>query len=92
MSKHWRPDETEVPLRPAKARSRARRDWTRAHGYWRDEVRSRPLPPGAKAGLVLLAAACLGVAIGLYQLAGPSDVFERDHAVDWNAVGDAARR
>ena len=43
-------------------------------------------------GLVVLAAACLGAAIGLYEVAGPRDVFERDSAVDWNAVDEVATR
>jgi hypothetical protein len=33
-------------------------------------------PEGATAGLALVAAACLGVAVALYQVAGPRDVFE----------------
>lgn len=33
-------------------------------------------PRGATAGLLLVAAACLGVAVALYQVAGPRDVFE----------------
>ena len=33
-------------------------------------------PEGATAGLVLVAVACLGVAVVLYQVAGPRDVFE----------------
>lgn len=42
----------------------------------RREARSmRSWPPGATAGLVLVAAACLGVAAILYQVAGPRDVF-----------------
>jgi hypothetical protein len=32
-------------------------------------------PNGATAGLVLVAAACLGVAAVLYHVAGPRDVF-----------------
>jgi hypothetical protein len=32
-------------------------------------------PHGATAGLVLVAAACLGVAVVLYHVAGPRDVF-----------------
>ena len=38
----------------------------------------RPLPEGAAAGLLLVAAACLGVAVVLYHVAGPRDVFEQD--------------
>lgn len=32
-------------------------------------------PDGATAGLVLVGAACLGVALLLYKVAGPSDAF-----------------
>jgi hypothetical protein len=38
----------------------------------------KPWPAGATAGLMLVAAACLGVAVVLYQVAGPRDVFEED--------------
>jgi len=33
-------------------------------------------PAGATAGLLLVAAACVGIAVALYQVAGPRDVFE----------------
>jgi hypothetical protein len=40
------------------------------------EVRAKPRwPEGATAGLVLVAAGCLGLAVLLYQVAGPRDVF-----------------
>ena len=32
-------------------------------------------PAGATAGVVVIAACCIGVAVLLYQLAGPRDVF-----------------
>jgi hypothetical protein len=32
-------------------------------------------PAGATAGVVVIAACCIGVAVVLYQLAGPRDVF-----------------
>jgi hypothetical protein len=32
-------------------------------------------PDGATAGLVLVGAACLGIAVLLYHVAGPKDVF-----------------
>ena len=35
-------------------------------------------PAGATAGLLLVAAVCAGVAVALYHVAGPSDVFEED--------------
>ena len=39
-------------------------------------------PKGATAGLVLVAVACLGLAVVLYQVAGPRDVFEEDVSAD----------
>jgi len=39
-------------------------------------------PKGATAGLALVAAVCLGVAVVLYQVAGPRDVFEKDVSAD----------
>jgi len=48
-----------------------RRDWLRL--YWPEAAR-RPMPPGAKAGLVLVAAACVGVAMGAYQAFGPREI------------------
>lgn len=41
----------------------------------RAERAKREWPEGATAGLVLVAAACVGLAVVLYQLAGPRDVF-----------------
>jgi hypothetical protein len=35
----------------------------------------KPWPAGATAGLLVVAAGCVGVAVLLYKLAGPSDVF-----------------
>ena len=54
----------------------------------RDGAPSAPLrqrkawPAGATAGLLLVAAACVGVAVALYHVAGPSDVFEKDAPLD----------
>lgn len=39
-----------------------------------------PLSPGAKAGLLLVAAACAGVVIGLHLAFGRADVFADDMA------------
>lgn len=39
------------------------------------ETRAKRWPAGATAGLILVAAACVGVAALLYQVAGPRDVF-----------------
>jgi len=35
-------------------------------------------PRGATAGLLLIAAACVGAALALYELAGPRDLFEEE--------------
>lgn len=52
--------------------------------HWNPEAelssvrKSRPArawPKGATAGLVLVAVSCAGLAVLLYQLAGPRDVF-----------------
>jgi hypothetical protein len=38
----------------------------------------RSWPAGATAGLLLVAATCLGIAAVLYHVAGPRDVFEEE--------------
>jgi hypothetical protein len=38
----------------------------------------RTWPAGATAGLLLVAAACFGAVMVVYQIAGPHDVFEAD--------------
>lgn len=70
MSRHWKPEGKIVRIRPAGGR----RNWARMHGYWQDTAQRRRLPAGAAAGLVLVAAACVGVAVGLYGALGPRDV------------------
>ena len=78
MSRHWDPRNTDwlssdayAVLSPAEKQALWRR---------RNALRSassgaggRRLPPGAKAGLILAAAACLGVGFGAYQALGPRD-------------------
>lgn len=106
MSKPWRPDDDVVRARFGGGRRLRSLDAapglavppstlrpSSGHASLRTGIRRiRRLPDGAKAGLALFAAACLGAAIGLYEVAGPSDVFERDPTIDWNAVDEAARR
>lgn len=41
----------------------------------REERAKARWPEGATAGLVIVAVACVGVAIVLYKIAGPRDVF-----------------
>ena len=86
MSKHWRPNTEMRPLHL----SRARREWTRIEGYWPDEARG-PMPEGAKVGLLLIAAACVGAAIAVYQVWGPRDVIARDQAANPNAAPNGDR-
>src|SRR3546814_632673 len=65
MSRHWKPPSERIGrIRPAG-------EWTRVQGYWRDTAHHRRLPAGAKAGLVLVGAACVGIAIAAYQVLGP---------------------
>ena len=93
MSKHWRPDEDVVRARfGAGKRLRSLDEFAPPEFVGRMDRPKRPLPPGAKAGLALLAAACLGFGTGLYQVFGPRDVFENNPAIDWTAVDEAARR
>lgn len=49
-------------------------------------------PEGAKAGVLLVAAACVGVGVGLYQAAGPRDPVEPGAEIEWNAVQGAPKR
>ena len=59
MSKHWNPEDELASARASAEGARGRREW----------------PQGATAGLLMLAAACVGTIVLLYQLAGPRDVF-----------------
>ena len=43
-------------------------------------ARRQSWPQGATAGILLVAAACLGVSMTLYHVAGPRDVFAQDAA------------
>lgn len=40
-----------------------------------EQPRRAPWPAGATAGVVLIAACCIGAAVVIYQVAGPRDVF-----------------
>jgi hypothetical protein len=46
----------------------------------------RAWPHGATAGLVLVAAGCIGVAAIAYWAAGPSQRFADDSAIDWDGL------
>ena len=65
--KHWKPDEDSDCWIPAQAAAPPQKS------TW---------PPGATAGLALVAAACLAFGAVLYQLAGPSDVFAEETPLD----------
>lgn len=74
MSAHWKPDEGAArPLRQAK-RPKPLGDAALRDLVERAQRVERQLPTGSKAGLVLVAAACVGVAIGLYATFGPLEV------------------
>jgi hypothetical protein len=47
----------------------------------------RRLPEGAKAGLVLIAAVCVGIAIGAYQAFGPRHIIADEVASDETSTG-----
>jgi hypothetical protein len=66
VSRHWKPDGTSDRWTPAEGAARPKKQW----------------PEGATAGLVLVAVACLGLGMVLYQVAGPRDVFEEDGAAE----------
>jgi hypothetical protein len=91
MSKPWHPDQEIARARSGGGERLRPLDAFIPSGLL-ERLRQHRLPDGAKVGLALLAAACIGAAIGLYEVAGPSDVFERDPAIDWNAVDEAAGR
>ncbi len=78
MSKPWKPPRnTVVPFVAGR--------WTKAGAYWRDTAPHRRVSAGAKAGLVLVAAACIGVAAGAYQAFGPRQVIAQGAAAAPNA-------
>jgi hypothetical protein len=73
MSKHWRPDEDRVD---GGKRLRSLDEFAPPEFLGRMErVRRYRLPEGAKAGLLFVAAACVGLAIGMYQAFGPIELF-----------------
>ncbi len=75
MSRHWVPDESH-PVRAAPAP----RDVAAAAEDARVRAGRARLSPGARAGLLLVAAACAGTVLGLHQMFGPADVFAEDVA------------
>jgi endonuclease YncB( thermonuclease family) len=94
MSRHWKPPEkVERPRFGTGKRLRSldefvkpdfagrfgrRQNWTRIQSYWRAH---RSMPEGAKAGLVLIGAAFVGIGIGAWQVLGPRDIIADEVAV-----------
>lgn len=96
MSRHWKPDEGAVtPLRSGK-RLKSLDEFTPPDfvGDFSRQMKrvERQLPNGAKAGLVLVAAACVGIAIGLYQALGPLEVFAPGAELRWSEADEPQRR
>ena len=52
--------------------------------YWRETARHRKMPAGAKAGLTVVAFACLSIGTLSYQAFGPRDIIA--HQVAAQAV------
>jgi hypothetical protein len=52
----------------------------------REERTARAWPHGATAGLVLVAAGCIGLAAIAYWAAGPRQPFADDSAIDWDGL------
>jgi endonuclease YncB( thermonuclease family) len=70
MSAPWKPPGKIVPIRRAGG-------WTRIQSY---RPARRAQSEGAKAGLVLTGAACLGIAFGAYQVFGPREIVASEAA------------
>jgi endonuclease YncB( thermonuclease family) len=95
MSRHWPPPTGKIvrirPVGGKRLRSldefinpdlARQRKWTRIQSYWRGTAHHRRMPEGAKAGLVLIGAACVGVAIGAYQAFGPREIVASEAAME----------
>ena len=97
MSKHWKPDESVVQPLPKRKRLKSLDEFVAPDFLGRpstplrtgmDRVRQagRSLPDGAKAGLVIVAAACLGVAVGFYLAFGPHEPIAPEARAEWNGA------
>ena len=76
MSKHWKPDGEIVRVRPVRGRRlRSLDEFERPAWLSRRPWAKKRWPEGATVGLVLIAAVCVGTAVGLYLAAAPRDVF-----------------
>ena len=52
--------------------------WARAEAYWRETAHARRMPVGAKAGLGIVALACLAIGILAYQAFGPREIIAKE--------------
>ena len=89
--KHWQPDAEATALAPPNKRGkRGKRHAPHEVAHWETVDRyTPPAPakrsaelPAALAGLTLVAAACIGLCLTLYQLSGPRDTFAEDRPVE----------
>jgi micrococcal nuclease len=82
VSEHWKPEGKAGP-------------WGRPQTYVRagggNGTRGGSWPTGATVGLLLVAAACVGAMVGLYQAAGPREVVD-PAAIEWDAVQAVPKR
>jgi endonuclease YncB( thermonuclease family) len=78
MAKHWKP--------PANGNRVGATYSGRRWGVPESHTRSKRLPEGAKAGLLLVGAACLGITVGLYQALGPREPVQPGAEIEWNEV------
>jgi hypothetical protein len=88
--KHWKPEGEATAVAPPKRRGK-RLTAPRELAHWATVDRyAPPAPekrraelPAAIVGLALVAAACVGVCVMLYQVSGPRDTFaEAEQAVE----------
>ena len=56
--------------------------WARAEAYWRETAHARRMSVGAKAGLAIVAAACLAIGILAYQAFGPREIIAKEAAAE----------
>ena len=94
MSKHWKPDESVLHPLPRGKRLKSLDEFTLPDFVGRmDRVRRQHrLPEGGRAGLVLVAAACVGIALGLYQAFSSPEAFAPGAEAEWDAADEPARR
>lgn len=77
MSRHWKPDGEATPLHKRSRSLDELDEWTQPQSFV-PPAKRQALPPGALAGLIMVAAACAGVVFVLDQAFGRSDVFAEE--------------